>query len=97
MVDVEFADGSVGQIKSSVFDWICRIGESAYRPEYWKWIESGKHEKLVVKMNRFTWHIYLSKSASEVLQKNNGELYCAVTRDEFTTIKECTNALVGVH
>ena len=41
-------------------------------------------------MNRFTWHIYCAAECGEVLQqKDDQEVYCAVTLQEFIEISKC--------
>lgn len=91
MIEVRFPDGKIGSIKKSTFDWIAKIGRSSFNPDYWKWADSlRKCKKITVHMNRFTWHIYCAAECGEVLQqKDDQEVYCAVTLQEFIEISKC--------
>lgn len=102
MLEVKFSDGQTGVIKDSTFHWIGNIGRSTFNPDYWKWADSLKRcKKLTVEMNRFTWHIYCADQCGEVLQqKNEKEVFCAVTPAEFNEIEKCkgkTHADMDIH
>jgi len=90
MLPIEFTDGTVGEISESAFNWIAKTPPSKFNPDLWKWIESlSGCQKITVKVNRFVWHYYsnMINSTGEVLQQNNGEIFCTIYFEEFEAIK----------